>query len=116
MKGYHNCEAGQEELSRYWGLLITAVSFIAFYILWNKTRNWPKDEIKKYKTKAEKEQDEFNLHFDIDKYFSEIKWIATYDENEIAPESGLYLFKSKGSNHVFFDLFNLKEGEKLWKY
>lgn len=110
------CEAGQEDMSPYWFILITAVSFITFCIVWNNTRKWPKDEIKKYKTKAEKEQEEFDLYFDIDKYLLEIKWVATNDENDIAPQSGLYLFKSQGHNHVFFDLYKLKEGEKLWKY
>ena len=56
------CEAGQEDMSPYWFILITAVSFITFCIVWNNTRKWPKDEIKKYKTKAEKEQE---LHSSI---------------------------------------------------
>ena len=115
-ESYHHCEAGQDDISPYWLVLITAVSFLAFCIVWNKTRNWPKDEVKKYKTKAEKEQEEFDLYFDIDKYLSGINWITIENENEIASQSGLYLFKSQGHDHIFFDLYELKEGEKLWKY
>ena len=74
------------------------------------------DNIEKSKTKEEIEQEEFDLYFDIDKYLSEINWITIENENEIASQSGLYLFKSQGHDHIFFDLYELKEGEKLWKY
>lgn len=73
------------------------------------------DNIEKSKTKEEIEQEEFDLYFDIDKYLSEINWITIENENEIASQSGLYLFKSQGHDHIFFDLYELKEGEKLWK-
>ena len=74
------------------------------------------DNIEKSKTKEEIEQEEFDLYFDIDKYLSEINWIKIENENEIASQSGLYLFKSQEHDHIFFDFYELKEGEKLWKY
>ena len=40
MEGYHHCEAGQEELSSWYSVLITIASLIAFCFVWYKTRKW----------------------------------------------------------------------------
>lgn len=34
------CEAGQEEMSPYWGVLITVVMLATFCIVWYKTKKW----------------------------------------------------------------------------
>jgi len=39
MEGYHHCEAGQEELSPIHCVIITLASFVAFCIVWYKTKD-----------------------------------------------------------------------------
>ena len=39
VEGYHHCEAGQEELNPLYGIIITLASFVAFCIVWYKTKN-----------------------------------------------------------------------------
>ena len=34
------CEAGQEEMSPYWGVVITAVLLALFCFAWYKTKDW----------------------------------------------------------------------------
>lgn len=39
-ENYHHCEAGQEEMSLIYGVLITIVLLITFCIVWHKTKEW----------------------------------------------------------------------------
>ena len=39
-EGYHHCEAGQEEMSPIYGVIITVASLMAFCFVWYKTRKW----------------------------------------------------------------------------
>ena len=43
-------------------------------------------------------------------------WVDTFDENDLVPQSGLYIFACRGDNHIEYELYRLEKGERLWKY
>lgn len=41
-------------------------------------------------------------------------FINGYDD--IAPKSGIYVFACQGDNHIVYEMYMLKKGERLYKY
>ena len=57
------------------------------------------------------------LNFSIMKILSVQKyWIDIFDKNDLAPESGVYLFTCRGDNHLITELHSLEKGEPLYKF
>lgn len=57
------------------------------------------------------------LNFKISKIVSAKRyWIDIFEEEETAPQSGLYLFTCSGDNHLITELYHLNQGERFYKY
>ncbi|MBO6033514.1 MAG: hypothetical protein J6Q22_19035 [Prevotella sp.] len=58
-----------------------------------------------------------DLLFSIKKILSAKRyWIDILDEEEQAPQSGVYLFICRGDNHLITELYRLEQGDKLYKF
>ena len=114
-ESYHHCEAGQEEMSPWWGVLITILSLVIFCYVWYKTND---KTIVDSDTNSPSEDlpEPYKSYLDFDQYLSNVKWIDIKNEEELTPMSGLYLFNCRGDNHSFFEVHELDKGEKLCKH
>jgi hypothetical protein len=43
-------------------------------------------------------------------------WTETWDNKELAQQTGLHLFACRGDNHLITEIYWFNEGEPLWKY
>lgn len=43
-------------------------------------------------------------------------WRNIYDQDMSAPNDGLYVIVCRGDNHLVFEMYQLKRGEKFWDY
>ena len=60
---------------------------------------------------------ERDINFSISKIVSAKRyWIDILDDNDVAPQSGIYLFVCRGDNHLITELYRLDQGERLYKY
>ena len=60
---------------------------------------------------------ERDINFSISKIVSAKRyWIDILDDNDVAPQSGIYLFVCRGDNHLITELYRLDKGERLYKY
>lgn len=57
------------------------------------------------------------LTFRIDRILKCDKyWVDILNDNDIAPADGLYVFACRGDNHIYTEIFMMKQGERLCKY
>lgn len=114
-ESYHHCEAGQDDMSPMTCAIIAVVSLIVFCYVWYKTKN----EIpacSDIKDATKEMPKPFKSYLDFSKYMSELEWANIENEDEVATQSGFYLFNCRGDNHYFYEFYELEKGEKLCKY
>lgn len=60
---------------------------------------------------------EKDLNYSISKIVSARRyWIDIIEEDDVAPQSGIYLFTCRGDNHLITELYHLDQGERFYKY
>lgn len=60
---------------------------------------------------------EKDLNYSISKIVSARRyWIDIIEEDEVAPQSGIYLFTCRGDNHLITELYHLDQGERFYKF
>lgn len=58
-----------------------------------------------------------DLTFRIDRILRFDKyWVDILDENDTASTEGLYVFACRGDNHIYIEMYMMKQGELLYKY
>ena len=47
-----------------------------------------------------------------------MKWIWKYifNQDDVAPQKGIYVFACRGDNHLVFEVYQLNKGDKFYKY
>lgn len=114
-ENYHHCEAGQEEMSPIYGVLITIVLLITFCIVWYKTNDKTTIE-PNVSSFPEVLPEPYKSFEDIDKYISGLTWSKIENDEMVAPANGLYLFNCRGDNHTFIEAHEIEKGENLCKH
>lgn len=58
-----------------------------------------------------------DLTFSIERILRfEKYWVDIIDENDTVPADGLYVFACRGDNHIYVEMYMMKQGELLYKY
>lgn len=114
-KDEYLCETGKEDWTATICALIGVASFVAFCVVWYITRD-KRAANSDIKSTNEDFSEPFKTYVEFINYMSELEWIKIGNEEEIASQSGLYLFCCRGDNHHFYGYYELKKGEKICKY
>ena len=57
------------------------------------------------------------LNFRIDRILKfDRYWVDILDETAVVPSDGLYVFACRGDNHIYTEMYMMKQGELLYKY
>ena len=43
-------------------------------------------------------------------------WVNIYGKDGVAHQDGVYIFACRGDNHLVFEIYELKEGDRLWNF
>ncbi len=112
---FHHCETGQEDFNPIYGVIITFILLIFFCFVWYITKDKSSNNTSISNIDIKEIPDQLKPFFDLN-HLLELSWIKIENKNELAPNSGLYIFLCRGNNRYLIEIYELLKGEQLFKH